>query len=54
MVLHFGCANDGHFACYKKFNKERWIYCSDELIKRVPKEEVFHANAYILLYEKCQ
>jgi len=51
VVVHYGNANDGHFICYRRFNKH-WLRTSDQCVTIVSLTEVLACNAYLLFYEK--
>jgi ubiquitin carboxyl-terminal hydrolase 36/42 len=53
LIVHLGRdGRAGHFVCYRRFGRERWIECNDELIRIVSVDEVLRQRPYILLYMK--
>ncbi|XP_066927492.1 ubiquitin carboxyl-terminal hydrolase 30-like [Clytia hemisphaerica] len=54
VVLHYGDAYDGHFAVFRRTpgDQQKWVYISDQQVKRVSKRTVFDSFAYLLFYEK--
>lgn len=54
VILHYGEADDGHFVTYRRIcdGSDNWVYASDQLVKTVPKQDVFLSTAYLLFYEK--
>lgn len=53
LIVHFGLTGHaGHFVCFRRFGKGKWIECNDSVVKAVRQEEVLRQRAYILLYQK--
>lgn len=59
VIVHLGGATSGHFVTYKRSTSRfgirfpnKWIFASDTMVRPASSQEVFSADAYMLLYEK--
>ena len=53
MIVHFGSTGkSGHFVCYRRHYKRKWIECNDSQIKIVKESDMMKEAPYLLLYEK--
>lgn len=53
VIVHYGSnGHSGHFVCYRRLGKRKWVECNDAKVNVISEQEVLRKSAYILLYNK--
>ncbi|MFH4976615.1 hypothetical protein AB6A40_003324 [Gnathostoma spinigerum] len=53
VVNHHGTMESGHYTCSIRHQHNQWFECDDQLITRIPTENVLNSEGYLLFYHKC-
>lgn len=51
VIEHCGSAFGGHYQCYRRDSNGDWLFCSDDVVKKVDWRRVQNSQAYMLFYE---